>query len=343
MKYKNIIVIPPYYEGTSFQDIVESLKEASKKISLPIKFIGYDSPLKNNFNDEFLDDKKYVIGQSLLLKKIINIGPVSKILFLDFFNPGIDLIKYFHEQQKYNCKYSVLLHGGSFLKHDLYPFGWIKHFELGWFEIYDIVYTPSNFLATALPRKLQEKTKVFPWGLDNFMEQKYKNAKTIDVIFPHRINSDKGIEDLINIISKMPDVKFVITSPQNKNAFRKNCYYKSINNYKNAVFLFGQSEKEHIKTLSKAKVVLSCAKQENFGYAVMKAVLSGCIPVLPNRLCYPEFFDDAFLYNNVKGAVDKIYSYLNQDMNKIEQKMIINKKKIRLFSFSNLLKDFFCK
>ena len=343
MKYKNIIVVPPYYEGTSFQDIAESLKEASKKISLPIKFIGYDLPLKNNFNGEFLDDKRYVIGQSSLLKKLINFGPISKILFLDFFNPGIDLVKYFHEQQKYNCKYGALLHGGSFLKYDLYSFEWIKNFELGWFEIYNTVYAPSNFLVAALPCKFQEKTKVFPWGLDNFTEQRYKNAKTIDVIFPHRMNGDKGIDDLIDIVSKMPDVKFVVTSPQNKNAFRKSCYYKSMNKYKNIAFLFGQSEKEHIKTLSKAKIVLSCAEQENFGYAVMKAMLSGCIPVLPNRLCYPEFFDNAFLYNNIREATNKIYLYLNQDTNKIEQKMMVSKKKIRLFSFSNLLKDFFCK
>jgi hypothetical protein len=56
--HKNIIVIPPFYEGTSFEDIVNGLSEVVKKKSLPIEFIGNKKALKNNLAGDFLDDER---------------------------------------------------------------------------------------------------------------------------------------------------------------------------------------------------------------------------------------------------------------------------------------------
>jgi glycosyltransferase involved in cell wall biosynthesis len=48
--------------------------------------------------------------------------------------------------------------------------------------------------------------------------------------------------------------------------------------------------------MARADFVLSTARQEFQGLAVMEAVQQGCIPVLPDRLCYPEFFPSRYLY-----------------------------------------------
>jgi glycosyltransferase involved in cell wall biosynthesis len=40
--------------------------------------------------------------------------------------------------------------------------------------------------------------------------------------------------------------------------------------------------------LSRCDLVVSTAIQENFGIAVVEAILAGCQPVLPDRLAYPE-------------------------------------------------------
>ncbi len=45
---------------------------------------------------------------------------------------------------------------------------------------------------------------------------------------------------------------------------------------------------EYLSHLARCDVVVSTAIQENFGIAVVEAILAGCQPLLPNRLAYPE-------------------------------------------------------
>lgn len=335
---QNIIAIPPYYSGTSFEEIVKGLRAAVKKIRINIIFCGSTKPLKNKFAGELLDDKEYINGQTILIKKLMEFNHVKRILFLDYFNPGLDLLRYYHEQQKRECKYGALLHGSSFLKDDLYSFSWIKNFELGWSNIYNTIYVASKITACPFPQQIRTKIKVYPWGMDHFTPIQSKE-KIYDVIFPHRLNTDKGITEFIEIVYKMPKLIFAVTIPQKKNLVVKNKYYRKITKFKNINCIFNESPHQHIKTLSKARIILSCANQEIFGYSVMKAVLSGCTPVLPNKLNYPEFFSKSFLYNNTEEAIRLIHKYIineSRDLSYI-------RKKILGFSFTFLLKDFFKK
>ncbi len=45
---------------------------------------------------------------------------------------------------------------------------------------------------------------------------------------------------------------------------------------------------EYLEQMAQCDLVVSCAKHEFFGVAVVEAVASGCIPLLPNALSYPE-------------------------------------------------------
>jgi glycosyltransferase involved in cell wall biosynthesis len=45
---------------------------------------------------------------------------------------------------------------------------------------------------------------------------------------------------------------------------------------------------EYLRHLANCDLVVSCAKHEFFGVAVVEAVAAGCVPVLPNALSYPE-------------------------------------------------------
>lgn len=45
---------------------------------------------------------------------------------------------------------------------------------------------------------------------------------------------------------------------------------------------------EYLEHVAQADLVVSCAKHEFFGVAVVEAVASGCVPLLPNALSYPE-------------------------------------------------------
>ena len=50
----------------------------------------------------------------------------------------------------------------------------------------------------------------------------------------------------------------------------------------------------YLELIASCDVVVSTAVQENFGIAVVEAILAGCRPLLPNRLAYPEVIPEAF-------------------------------------------------
>lgn len=340
----NAIIVPPYYQGTSFEDIVKNLQSAITKIDVPIAFIGPHQPLPNRLMDDLLDDQHYMSHQTDLLRQIVSYPNLSRILFLDFFNPGFDLIRYFHQQEQKHCHYGALLHGGSFLDADLYAWPWLQPFERAWAETYDVIYVPSHFLAQSVPSWLVRKVKEFPWGMGIYhtLSPFYSGKKQIDIIFPHRLAPDKGVNDLISIITDMPHVRLTVSVPQPEGTLKNNPFFHQLQHFENVKFIYAQSAEEHLETLRQAHIVISCAKQENFGYSMMKAIVAGCIPIAPNRLCYPEFIPSHFLYNDLHHAKHLIKHYLDNN-NRVKSYIFLTPtiQQIKDLSFVPLLHDFF--
>ncbi|MDA8164215.1 MAG: DUF3524 domain-containing protein [Desulfobacteraceae bacterium] len=59
---------------------------------------------------------------------------------------------------------------------------------------------------------------------------------------------------------------------------------------------YARSRREYIRWLRQGDIVVSTARHEFFGFAVLEAVRAGCRPLLPARLSYPELFPAEFLY-----------------------------------------------
>ena len=58
-------------------------------------------------------------------------------------------------------------------------------------------------------------------------------------------------------------------------------------------FGYAHNKDAYTQLLAKSDIVVSTAIQENFGIAVMEAMRFGCIPILPERLSYPEILPPA--------------------------------------------------
>ena len=75
-------------------------------------------------------------------------------------------------------------------------------------------------------------------------------------------------------------------------------------------FGYVPSRSDYINLLKQGSIAVSTAIQENFGMSVIEAVLAGCVPLLPDRLSYPEIlpqaFHDAFLYRNKYDFIEKL-------------------------------------
>lgn len=73
-------------------------------------------------------------------------------------------------------------------------------------------------------------------------------------------------------------------------------------NHRVLQFSFVESREDYARYLAMADIVISTAIQENFGFSVIEAIYCQTLPLLPNRLSYPEIlpeqFHKDFLYQN---------------------------------------------
>nr|MDA3939167.1 DUF3524 domain-containing protein [Spirochaetia bacterium] len=75
---------------------------------------------------------------------------------------------------------------------------------------------------------------------------------------------------------------------------------------------------EYIALLKEGDIIISTSNQENYGISVIEAILSGCRPILPRRLSYPEIIPEEYhskcLYSDEKDLSLKLKKLLTEDI-----------------------------
>ncbi|MBU4315618.1 glycosyltransferase, partial [Patescibacteria group bacterium] len=207
-------------------------------------------------------------------------------------------------------------------------------------DINDTVYVPSMYLKDACPEIYKDKVRIIPWGMDAFSIIN-NHLKKWDVIYPHRLQSDKGVQDLVRLLMKVPaEIKFLITSPLKHIDLENNPFYIKLKNFKNVEFEYNVNNRNINSYLAQSKVMLSCSHQETFGYSVMKSILCGCIPVVPARASYPEYFRNKYIYHSTEDAIMLLQRILSKDY-VLDNDFEDLRAQIDNFSFVSLLDDFF--
>ena len=67
----------------------------------------------------------------------------------------------------------------------------------------------------------------------------------------------------------------------------------------------------YYKLLSKSKVMVSFALQENFGFSFREALTLNCVSIVPNRLAYVEYVPKELRYDTFEECVKKVKYYLD--------------------------------
>jgi len=79
-------------------------------------------------------------------------------------------------------------------------------------------------------------------------------------------------------------------------------------------FGYVDSRESYQNWLKRGAIAISTARQENFGIAVIEAMRFGCLPLLPDRLAYPEILPRAFhqryLYDGRADLITKLETLL---------------------------------
>jgi glycosyltransferase involved in cell wall biosynthesis len=165
-----------------------------------------------------------------------------------------------------------------------------------------------------LVKNIKDKSEVLSVPIHSQKIDLTKN-QSFTITWNHRWEYDKGLEHLLclikRIVSSDMDCKINILGQQ----FRKTPdeISKVISLIKDTKFEgtigYIENRLEYFKTLASSHLVLSNSLHEFQGLAIMEAVKLNCVPVLPNRLSYQEFFPTKYLHESIEKNPEKESEY----------------------------------
>ena len=72
------------------------------------------------------------------------------------------------------------------------------------------------------------------------------------------------------------------------------------------------TKREYYELLGRARVAISSALQETWGIAMLEALFSGCVPLVPDRLSYHEMYPIHFRYRSLPDCADLLTFVLTE-------------------------------
>jgi len=139
------------------------------------------------------------------------------------------------------------------------------------------------------------------------------------IIWNHRWEFDKNPKDFFDALDAVLDrgLNFRLALLGENFQMVPKEFIAAKERYQNRVVWYGYeaSGEKYREWLVQGTIVISTAKQENFGISVIEAIRYGCIPLLPNRLSYPEILPkalhDDFLYQDQNELVEKLCFFIS--------------------------------
>ncbi len=174
-----------------------------------------------------------------------------------------------------------------------------------------------DFQPKGIAEKISRKSNVLYPGISLPPVSEVTTQKQTDpplIIWNHRWGFDKNHQLFFNVLEELQKqgIDFRLALMGENFGKIPEEFLQAQKTFKNEIVTFGyvSSRTEYIHWLKQGTIVISTAIQENFGMSVIEAIILGCIPLLPNRLAYPEIlpeeFHKQFLYKNKYDLTEKL-------------------------------------
>src|SRR3989338_1590738 len=214
MQMTNYLVFPDLYEGSALTEISKHLKNEMNLLDIEGKIIHFKGEI-SRLNSENLDDPnvffEHNVNVLIELKQKLRNG--DKVLFVDFFQPSLELLYYCLDSSSIKVKFGSLFHGASFIPEDFFnKYRWMNNFDKGIVDLMDVVYVPCEFVKKFFDVSNLKKIKCFSYFFDpEKFECNLSKNKKYDVIIPHRWSKEKNPEFFCSLASEMPYVVFAVS------------------------------------------------------------------------------------------------------------------------------------
>lgn len=122
----------------------------------------------------------------------------------------------------------------------------------------------------------------------------------IKIVWAARWEYDKAPDRLLAVVRELErrgtDYRLCVLGEQFRQVPSEFDTIKQAFGHRLVQFGYVESKQDYLGWLATADVVLSTSIHEFQGIAVLEAIAAGCVPVLPDRLAYPELVPPEFLY-----------------------------------------------
>ncbi|HKI48006.1 MAG TPA: DUF3524 domain-containing protein [Desulfobacteria bacterium] len=221
------------------------------------------------------------------------------------------------------------------------------HFEAFFSKLPGFLKMMPDFRPTWLMDEIRSRAGVLYPGcdMDGFQDSVSPvRSKPPLVIWNHRWEFDKNPKDFFSALDEMIkrgfDFRLALLGENFQNCPKE--FIAARKRYGKRIVHYGYepARSAYEAWLKEGTVVISTARQENFGISMVEAISAGCIPLLPHRLSYPEIipqsFRDDFLYSDQGELVEKLARCLSRTFVS-EGKMEKLSKEMERFSWQTMI------
>ena len=194
---------------------------------------------------------------------------------------------------------------------------------------------------------IKKKSSVLPiWC--NLTKNISKKIEHPIILWNHRWEYDKNPKLFFETLFELNDLKIdfsLIILGENYSEYPE-IFDTAKNKLKDKIIHFGYCENyiEYLKYLKMSNILPVTSHQDFFGISIVEAVSSGCYPILPKRLTYPDLFDykknNFLFYNSDLELKDKLVSVIKNIKNYTSTIKEISQETFDKFNWKNISKKY---
>jgi len=178
----------------------------------------------------------------------------------------------------------------------------------------------------SLLEAIASKSDVLPVPLNthtdiNSTEPLISIASPLRLLWNHRWEYDKGPDRLLALVNALETSGLIcelnIVGQQFRQTPKAFSHIEKVleesSTLQKGRWGYIESASDYQQLLQQCDVVVSTALHDYQGIAILEAVQSGCVPLLPNQIVYPEIFSDEYLYtvSSHQGLIDESLTAYN--------------------------------